>query len=159
MHYSSRILSPVLALMIATGSLSVMAQTKTKASSSKSKAAETEEKTPAKKAASRYRRLPTYYGQLELEEAQVESIYEIKDGYGPKIDALLKEIQDLRDKQDEEVKDVLTRTQVTALNKLIAAGSSSKKSASTEKSGEAKSGVAKKSTASKSTTKKATAKE
>ena len=134
MHRPPRFLAPVLALLISTGAFSAMAQTKSKSSSSKSKASATEEKETTKKKTSKYHRLPPYYGQLELKDEQIEDIYQIKDSYGEKIDALMKELEELKDKQDEEIKDVLTRTQVTALNKLIASRSSDSKSSTSKKS-------------------------
>lgn len=136
---SRRFIAPVLALIVTVGSLTAVAQTKSKTSS----------KSSATKKTSKYHRLPTYYGQLKLKEEQIEEIYSIKDEFGKKIDDLEEELAKLKKEQAEEVKDVLTRTQVTALNKLIA-GKSSSSSKSTAK----KTSTAKKSTSSKSSSKK-----
>lgn len=112
--------APVVALILTAGALTSFAQPQT---SSKSKSAQ--------KATSKYHRLPAYYGQLKLKEEQIKEIYSIRETFGKKIEALQKELDDLREEQAEKTKDVLTRTQVTAYNKLIAA---SKKSATTKKS-------------------------
>ncbi|APZ94971.1 hypothetical protein [Fuerstiella marisgermanici] len=116
-----RFVAPLLALSVTAGTLTAVAQTK-KSSSSKSKTV------AAKKDSSPYHRLPAYYGQLKLKPEQREEVYKIKDEYGPKIDKLEKELEELKEAQDEEIKDVLTRTQVTALNKLVAAASAKSKS-------------------------------
>ena len=129
-----RRLAPAFALMVIVSSLTAAAQTKSKTSASKSKTETKEEKAAEKKVSSKYHRLPTYYGQLELDEEQIAEIYSIRDSFGPKIDALMKEIEELKDQQDEKIKDVLTRTQVTALNKLKAGGKSSANSDSPKKS-------------------------
>ena len=118
-----RFIAPILAVAITAGAMTALAQSK---SSSKSSAKE--------KAASKYHRLPTYYGQLKLKDEQKEEIYKLKEAYGSQIEELQEELAELKDKQAEEIKDVLTRTQVTALNKLIAAGSSSKAKRSSKKS-------------------------
>ena len=126
---TQRFIAPLLALIVTAGTLTAVAQTKK--SSSKSKT------TTAKKESSPYHRLPAYYGKLKLKPEQKQEIYDIKDAFGPKIDKLEKELEDLKEEQAEEVKDVLTRTQVTAFNKLVAAASksssSSKKSSSSSK--------------------------
>lgn len=148
MNASRRILVSLFALVVTVGTLNAVAQTKSKSSSSKSST------TAKKKESSKYHRLPTFYGQLKLKEEQVSEIYEIKDDYGPRIEALLKEIEDLKEEQAEEIKDVLTRTQVTALNKLIAAGGSSGKSASSSKPSSSKSKSTRSSSSKKSSSKK-----
>ena len=118
----NRFLAPMLAVAITVGAMSAVAQTKSsRSSSSKSKAA------------SKYHRLPAYYGQLKLKDDQKQEIYKIKQTYGEKIDALEEELAELKEEQADEIKDVLTRTQVTALNKLIAAGSSKTKTVSSSK--------------------------
>lgn len=146
---SRQFVAPILALVITAGALTAVAQTKSKSSKSSSKSAATE-----KKEKSKYHRLPTYYGQLELKEEQVGEIYAIKDDYGKKIDDLEAELAKLKDEQAEKIKDVLTRTQVTALNKLLA-GTASKEKADPPSS---KSSTAKKTTAKKSTAKQSSKK-
>ena len=111
-----RFIAPLLALAVTTGTLTSVAQTKSKSSSSKGR---TEEKE-----ASKYHRLPTYFGQLELKDEQVQEIYKVKDAYGPKIDKLQQQLAELKEEMNEEIADVLTSSQKTALTKLR--GSSSK---------------------------------
>ena len=107
----AKFVAPLLALAVTFGALTAVAQQKT--SSSKAK-----QETTAKKEKSKYHRLPTNFGKLELTEEQISEIYAIKDDMGPKIDALTKELAEMKAEQDQKIKDVLTRTQVTALNKL-----------------------------------------
>ena len=107
-----RFIAPILAIAITAGAMTTLAQTK---SSSKSS-----EKTKSK-ATSKYHRLPTHYGQLSLNDEQKADIYKLKEDYGLQIDELQEQLAELKEKQAEAIKDVLTRTQVTALNKLIAA--------------------------------------
>lgn len=120
MKTPSQLLNLCLAAAMATGAISPVAQTKSKP------------KTSAKTAASKYHRLPPYYGQLKLKKEQIAEIYELRETCGKKIDALEKELKKLKDEQATKCKGVLTRTQVTAYNKLKAAGtkSSTKKSSS-----------------------------
>ncbi len=107
---SSRLTASILAVAIAASTLTAVAQTKSKSSTSTSKSA----------AASKYHRLPAHYGQLKLKDEQVQEIYAIKDSFGKKLDDLEAELAKLKKDQAKKIKDVLTRTQVTALNKLIA---------------------------------------
>lgn len=109
---SLRIATPLLALMVSLGTLTAVAQSKS--SSAKSGA------TVSQKESSKYHRLPTHFGKLELKEEQVQEIYGIKEMMGPRIDELAKQLAELKEEQKDKIKDVLTRTQVTALNKLKA---------------------------------------
>lgn len=144
MHASFRSFANLtLAVLITATSLTAIAQTK------KSTASETKAKKAEKQETSKYHRLPAYYGQIDLKDEQVAEIYGIKDTFGKKIDDLEAEIAKLKEEQDEKVKDVLTRTQVTALNKLLAGTESKDKKPST-----AKKTTAKKSESSKSSSKK-----
>lgn len=111
---SHRLTASILAVAIAASTLTAVAQTKSKSSTSKSKATATSKKT------SKYHRLPAHYGQLKLKDEQVKEIYSIRDAFGKKIDDLEAELAELKEDQAKDIKDVLTRTQVTALNKLIA---------------------------------------
>lgn len=111
-NISRQLTALTLALAITTGTLTAMAQTKSKAGASKGKAvAEEKEK-------SRYNRLPTYFGQLELTDEQKESVYAVKTEYGTKIEALEEELKKLKEEMNEEVEGVLTSAQKTALAKL-----------------------------------------
>ena len=134
-----RFIAPILAIALTAGAMTALAQKSSSKSSAKSK----------EKVVSKYHRLPTYYGQLKLKAEQKEEIYELKEEFGEQIEELQEQLAELKEQQAEEIKDVLTRTQVTALNKLIAAGSSGKKS-STAKSSRSKKSSSKK----KSSTKK-----
>ncbi|MCP4506384.1 MAG: hypothetical protein GY903_24535 [Fuerstiella sp.] len=118
-----RFIASILAVAITAGAMTALAQKK---SSSKSVAKD--------KAAAKYHRLPTYYAKLKLKDEQKQEIYELKEKYGSQIDELQEQLTELKEEQAEEIKDVLTRTQVTALNKLIAARSSSKAKSSSKKS-------------------------
>ena len=133
------LVAPIVALILTAGTLTSFAQPQ--------KSTKADE---AKKATSKFHRLPAHYGKLELKEEQVKEIYSIRETYGKKIEALQKELAELREEQGEKTKDVLTRTQVTAYNKLIAASESGKKSSSDEKaSSTKKSSESKKSSSSK----------
>jgi Spy/CpxP family protein refolding chaperone len=88
-------------------------------------------------------RLPPNYAKIGLSEEQRKKIYEVQNKYEAQIDALEKQIADLKAKQTGEVEGVLTPEQHKALQALIE--ESKKKAAEKKKSGEAKSGEAKKS--------------
>jgi Spy/CpxP family protein refolding chaperone len=133
---SVRIAAPLLALMVTVGTLTAVAQTKTAPEKSKAAA--------SKKDSSKYHRLPSNFGKLELTEEQVQEIYSIKDTMGPKIEELAKEMAALKADQDQKIKDVLTRTQVTAFNKLKAGTAKADEESSTEKPAPKKSSTKKK---------------
>lgn len=116
------LISPAMALVVTVGTLTAVAQTKSSSKSSSSKS----------KVEARYRRLPSFYGKLKLSDEQKEEIYSIKSRFGPEIDELEAKLDELREEQADEIKDVLTRTQVTALNKLIDGSESTKKSSSSK---------------------------
>ena len=130
-----RFIAPVLAIAITAGAMTALAQKSSSKSSAKNK----------EKVVSKYHRLPTYYGQLKLKEEQRQEIYALKEEFGQQIDDLQEQLAELKEQQAEEIKDVLTRTQVTALNKLIAAGSSAKKSSPAKSSRSKKSSSKRKS--------------
>jgi len=56
-------------------------------------------------------RLPNYYGKVGVSEEQREKIYAIQAMYRPKIEALEKQIAELKAKEDAEVEAVLTPEQ------------------------------------------------
>ncbi len=148
MHASFRPFTlQALAFLITATSLTAIAQTK------KSTASETKTKKAEKQETSKYHRLPAYYGQIKLKDEQVAEIYSIKDTFGKKIDDLEAEIAKLKEEQDEKIKDVLTKTQVTALNKLTADSDSKEKEKETKPSTTKKTS-AKKSESSNSSSKK-----
>ena len=57
------------------------------------------------------RRVPNLFGQLGLSDVQKESIYKIQGKHMPKIDALEKQIEDLRAQMLKECESVLTGPQ------------------------------------------------
>jgi hypothetical protein len=57
------------------------------------------------------RRVPNFFGQLGLSDAQKESIYNIQGKHMPKIDALEKQLEDLRAQMLKECESVLTGPQ------------------------------------------------
>ncbi|MCR9201613.1 MAG: hypothetical protein NXI04_23465 [Planctomycetaceae bacterium] len=65
-----------------------------------------------------YRRLPAHFGKLNLKPDQVEEIYEIREQYGEKLAKLRQQLERLREEQQEQLDDVLTKTQLSALKKF-----------------------------------------
>jgi Spy/CpxP family protein refolding chaperone len=63
-------------------------------------------------------RLPNNYGKLELTDKQKGEIQAIQGRFNPRIDALLKQIDELRDQRDAEIEAVLTASQKTKLKSL-----------------------------------------
>jgi hypothetical protein len=93
------------AMIILSGSLPAIAQEATNARA----------QTKATKAARRpydpTRRVPPYFGQLGLTDAQKESIYGVRAKHQPKIDALEKQLDDLREQMLKDCETVLTDAQ------------------------------------------------
>ena len=71
----------------------------------------------AKEPKSPYHRLPPYYGQVVTPE-QRKQIYAIQDEYGPKIDALRKQLEALMAERDAKIAAVLTEEQRKELARL-----------------------------------------
>ena len=67
---------------------------------------------------SAYRRLPAHFGKLKLKPDQIEEIYEIREQYGEKLAKLRQQMEALREEQQEQLDDVLTKTQLSALKKF-----------------------------------------
>jgi TolA-binding protein len=65
-------------------------------------------------------RLPNNYGRIGLTEAQRAKIYGVQMKYGEQIDALIKQVEELRQKRDTEIEAVLTPEQRENLKKLTA---------------------------------------
>ena len=105
-----RFIIPMLALVITVGSVSATAQTKSR-SSSKAVAQQKSDN-------ARYRRLPPYWGKLDLDEDQRSDVYDIREDYGVQIAELKAQIERLQEEMDEELNDVLTSSQKSALAKL-----------------------------------------
>jgi Spy/CpxP family protein refolding chaperone len=72
-------------------------------------------------------RLPNYYGQVGLSEAQRQKIYGLQAQYGDQIDALVKKVEELRQKRDKEIEDVLSAEQKAKLKALMEAAAAKKK--------------------------------
>lgn len=77
-------------------------------------AAKEEAKPDAKKG-----RLPAQYGKLGLTDAQKAKIYGVQGKYEDQLDALEKQINDLKAKRDHEVEAVLTDDQRKILKALV----------------------------------------
>ena len=138
---SGRLMAPLLMCVIAVGTCAVAADTKPKTKTTKAKTSQKE--------TSKYHRLPTYFGQLELKDEQKTKIYSVREKIGPKIAALQAKIDKLKEDMDKEMTDVLTSTQKKSLAKLKNGGSATKTVSSTK---------AKKASAGKATSKKASTK-
>jgi len=65
--------------------------------------------------------LPAHFKQLGLSQEQQDKVTSIHADYKAKIDALTKELKELRDKQHEEVAKILTEEQKEHLKKILAA--------------------------------------
>ncbi|WP_298858769.1 hypothetical protein [uncultured Gimesia sp.] len=65
-------------------------------------------------------RVPAHYGKLSLSKEQRNKIYEIKAGYKSQIDSLRKQLAELSKKQNSECEGVLTATQKSTLDKILA---------------------------------------
>ena len=104
--------------------------------------AEKNSETKGAKKASSGDRLPANYAKIGLSEDQKKKIYDVQNRYEAQVDALEKQIADLKAKQKAEVESVLTPEQHKALQTAIE--DSKKKSAEKKKASEAKSDEAKK---------------
>jgi Spy/CpxP family protein refolding chaperone len=80
----------------------------------------------AKKAFDPARRVPAYFGQLGLSDEQRESIYKVQGKHMPKIDALEKQIEQVRGEMLRECEAVLTPEQKKLLEQRRAAGAESR---------------------------------
>jgi hypothetical protein len=108
-------------LTILCGGLRLIAQ-EPKAGSGASK---TDGKT-AKRAYDPARRLPPYFRQVGLSEAQVEEVYRIQGKHMPKITDLLKQVDDLRAQMLSECEGVLQPEQKKLLEQRRAAAAEAK---------------------------------
>jgi hypothetical protein len=109
MRFVSRRLAAVLAsaaaMMMLSSSLPLIAQ---EAGSAQVQA---KAKRASKRAFDPTRRVPDYFGQLGLSGEQRESIYKIRGKHQPKIDALEKQLDELREQMVKECEAVLTDAQ------------------------------------------------
>lgn len=126
-----RMLCVAILASVLAGSMEGHAQTKS-TSKSGSKASSTSKN----EADSKYRRLPTYFGQLKLEDKQREEVYEVRAEFGPKLEELEKQLEKMRADMMKKMEAALTTTQKRELTKLRGgtSGSSTFKS-STKASG------------------------
>jgi len=85
--------------------------------SGQDKAKDKSDKEPAAKARGM---LPANYGKLSLDEQQKQRIYHLQGEYQAKIDALLKQVRELRDQERKDVEEVLTPAQKERLRELLA---------------------------------------
>jgi tRNA U34 5-carboxymethylaminomethyl modifying GTPase MnmE/TrmE len=83
-------------------------------------AQEEQAETPPKKARKKPRgRVPNHYGKLGLSAKQKETIYAIQAKYQEEISALEKQLQELEEKEAEEVSKTLTDEQKESLRKIL----------------------------------------
>lgn len=97
---------------------------------------ESKPKPAAKKKAPAGGRLPNNYGRIGLSEKQRNDIYSIQAKYRDQIEALEKQLADLRAKRDAEIEAVLTPEQKQKLEELKAAPSTEKPAAEPNKPAE-----------------------
>jgi Spy/CpxP family protein refolding chaperone len=90
-----------------------------------SKGADGKAKAVARKAAAAKKgsksRLPNYYGKLDLEESQKTQIYAIRDKYRADIEKLEQQLEELRNKESQEIEAVLKPEQKTKLSEALEA--------------------------------------
>jgi hypothetical protein len=99
------VLASAAAMMIVSGSLPLIAQETGNAQ------VQAKAKRAGKRAFDPTRRVPDYFGQLGLSDAQKESIYKIRATHQPKIDAMEKQLEQLRGQMIKECETVLTDAQ------------------------------------------------
>lgn len=66
------------------------------------------------------RRLPRYFAHLKLKEEQREEVFQVQAEYKQEINALMNQLAELKEEQQERLEDILTRTQKSLLNKYKA---------------------------------------
>ncbi len=99
------VLASAVAMTMLLGNLPLTAQEAGKAQ------VQTRARTPGKRVMDPTRRVPSHFGQLGLSDVQKQAIYQIRAKHQPKIDALEKQIADLREQMVKECETVLTDTQ------------------------------------------------
>lgn len=117
---------------------STQKKSSSKSSSSRSRSSSSRSKSSSKaktaKVSANGNRLPAYYGQIGLKDEQRAEIYEIQESYKSEIASLEKKLAALKEKMNDDIEDVLTRTQKTKLNSLKRAAASGSKSSSSKSS-------------------------
>lgn len=63
-------------------------------------------------------RLPNNYGKIGLSDVQRQKIYALQAQYGNQIDALVRQVEELRQKRDKDIEGVLTPEQKAQLKGL-----------------------------------------
>lgn len=76
------------------------------------------------------RRLPRYYGRLNLDDNQRSDIYAIQEKYYAKIDELQKRLDALKVQRNVEIQEVLSPEQARRLADLVAAAAANRRRAS-----------------------------
>jgi hypothetical protein len=107
--------------MILSGALPLGAQEPRRGSQTDSKTTKTN-----KRAIDSARRVPRYFGQLGLTADQRESIYKVQGKHMPKIEALEKQIEEIRGEMMKECEMVLTPAQKQMLDRQRTAGAESR---------------------------------
>ncbi|MCH7978744.1 MAG: hypothetical protein IH935_07185, partial [Acidobacteria bacterium] len=79
------------------------------------------------------RRVPNYYGQVGLAKKQRERIYSIQKKYFNEITALEEKIEELKEKRNGEMYDVLDDSQKKKLDNLREAAAKKRKGRSSKK--------------------------
>lgn len=112
MQRMTLVLGALLIAIISTGAWTQESGTPStsKKPTEKASAAEGEEKVAG--------RLPNNYGKLGLSEKQKKTIYSTQAKYAAEINALIKQVEELRVKRDAEVEGVLTAEQKVKLQEL-----------------------------------------
>jgi hypothetical protein len=77
------------------------------------------EKTVKKERKTSYKRLPANFGKV-IDEKQREQIYAVQEEYGPKIEALKKQLDTLTKERDEKINALLTPEQIKKIEDLKA---------------------------------------
>jgi hypothetical protein len=114
------VLASAAAMMLLSGSLPLIAQEGGNAQ------VQAKTKKTGKRAFDPTRRVPDYFGQLGLSDAQKESIYKIRATHQPKIDALEKQLDELRGQMIKECETVLTDAQKKLLEERRAGAAESR---------------------------------
>src|SRR3954469_20784253 len=93
------------------------------------------DKDPAKSgepAAKAKGQLPTYWKQLGLSDDQKKKVYEVQTSFRARLEALDKQVKELRDQERKELEKVLTDAQKARLREIITSKSPADSKAPTE---------------------------
>jgi hypothetical protein len=120
------------AMTILSGGLPLVAQESARTQ------ADTNAKRTSKRTVDPTRRVPNYFGQLGLSDAQRDSIYKIQAKHQPRIEALEKQLEDLRAQSLTECESVLTDAQKRMLAERRAHAAEARSKRTSSASSEAK---------------------